>query len=400
LLIIEDYTDALKKCSQCGFCQVACPVFKAKGSENFLARHRLNLIRDVMIEKTMPDTSRFREIIGKCMLCTNCAQYCSSGVPVDDIIISARARFAENENRFSSLKRGVMAKLLKDRRVRNIMVMTGTVAQKSGLGSDFPVLNSRPFDERIKGSIKAHGERKGSVAYYYGCGTNLFYPETGEALVKLLTHSGYDVVIPENITCCGVPMLADGDTGEAAEMMRRNIEALAAIECDSVLMECSSCILMFMKKSAKLFPADGPVQQKITALNLKIRSAMSFINDAIKAPETGTPGRTFTYHVPCHKQKFSAQEFDVVDLVKKTTGAEYREMENPESCCGAGGAYYLKNGDVSRKIRSDKLNEITASGAEVVLTECPMCRFYIKNGLPDMDVQHPLEYIAGSVGVK
>jgi glycolate oxidase iron-sulfur subunit len=396
-MILEDYSEVIKKCSQCNFCQAACPVYKAQGSENWLARHRLNLVREVMFDKTMADTARFREIIDKCMLCTSCSQYCSSGVPVDEIIISAREKFIENEKGFSSIKRGVMAKVLREKGARDIMIKAGTFAQKFGIGGNVPKFTSKPFEERMKGVIKAEGERKGSVAYYYGCGTNLMYPETGEALVKLLTMNGYDVILPENITCCGVPVIAEGDISEAAEMMRRNIEALSSIECDAVLMECSSCMMMFMKKSVKLFPKDDAVQEKITSLNVKIKGAMSFLNsiDAVSAGKND--GASFTYHVPCHKEKFSSSEFDAVELVKKSSGAEYRAMDNPESCCGAGGAYYIKNGDISRKIRDPKIREVKDSGAGVVLTECPMCRFYIKNGMPEMDVQHPLEYIAGRV---
>lgn len=393
---LEDYAETIKKCSQCNFCQAVCPVYKAGRSENWLARNRLNLIRSVMIEKTMPDTERFREIVDKCLLCTSCSQYCSSGVPVDDIIISARNKLIENEKGFSAIKRGITAKVLKEKGTRNLAIKTGSLARKFGIGRDMPEFTSNSFEQRMKGTFNAGGTKKGTVAYYYGCGTNLIYPETGEALVKLMTANGYDVIIPENITCCGVPLIAEGDIDGAAEMMRSNIEALSAIECDTIVMECSSCLLMFMKKSAKMFPIDDPVQAKITALNGKIKGAMSFLNTAITGMAEKKDSPAFTYHVPCHKEKFSNSEFDVVELVLKATGAEYRALENPELCCGAGGTYYMKNGDTSRKIRSAKIDEIKSSGAGVVLTECPMCRFYIKNGLPGIEVLHPLEYILQS----
>lgn len=394
---LEDYSETIKKCSQCNFCQAVCPVYKSQGSENWLARHRLNLIREVMLDKTMPVTDRFKEIIDKCMLCTSCTQYCSSGVPADEIIMSAREKLIENDKGFSSMKRGIMTKVLKEKGARNIAMKAGALAQKFGMGGDVPKFVSKPFEERMKGTVKAEGEKKGTVAYYYGCGTNLIYPETGEALVKLISANGYDVVIPDNITCCGVPVIAEGDIEEAAEMMRGNIESLTSIECDQVVMECSSCILMFVKKSAKLFPKDDPIQEKITLLNGKIKGAMSFLNEAVTEKTGKANQAAFTYHVPCHKEKFSNAGFDVVELVSKATGAEYKAMDNPELCCGAGGAYYMKNGAISRKIRTSKMDEIKSSGAGVVLTECPMCRFYIKNGMPDMDVQHPLEYILGSM---
>ncbi|MCL1865148.1 MAG: (Fe-S)-binding protein [Spirochaetes bacterium] len=390
---LEDYTEPIKKCSQCNFCQAVCPVYKAQESENWLARHRLNLIGEVFFDKTMPASDRFKDIIGKCLLCTSCTQYCSSRVPVDEIIISAREKIIEGEKGLSSIKRGIMTKAFKEKGARNIMIKAGSFAQKLGLGSDSPKFTSKPFEERVKDIVHAKETKKGVVAYYYGCGTNLMYPETGEALVNILSSQGYDVIVPKDTTCCGIPVIAEGEIADAAEMMRKNIEVLSKLECDKVLMECSSCMMMFMKKSPKLFAADDPIQEKITALNNKIVGGIGFLNTVFTEKVSGKTAPSFTYHIPCHKDKFSADKLDVVNLVSKVTKTEYKAMENPELCCGAGGTYYMNNRDISKKIRSPKIEEIKNSKAEVVLTECPICKFYLKNGMPDMDVLHPIEFI-------
>jgi glycolate oxidase iron-sulfur subunit len=345
----------------------------------------------------MPASDRFKDIMDKCLLCTSCTQYCSSGVPGDEIIISAREKIIEGEKGISSMKRGIMTKVFKEKGLRDIATKAGSFVQKFGLASDMPKFVSKTFESRVDNLIKAEGTKKGTVAYYYGCGTNLMFPETGEALVKILSSKGYDVIIPKEITCCGIPIIAEGDIEEAAEVMRNNIEVLSKLECDKVVMECSSCQMMFIRKSAKLFAADDPIQEKITQLNAKIVGGISFLNTIFteKISEKAMP--SFTYHIPCHKEKFSEDKLDVVDLVSKITKAEYRAMDDPELCCGAGGAYYMKNGDMSKKIRSPKIEDIKNSKAEVVLTECPICKFYLKNGVPNTDVLHPIEFIQQSM---
>ena len=60
---LEDYSVVINKCSQCNFCQAVCPIYKAKESENWLARHRLNLINEVYLNKTMEDSERFKDIM-------------------------------------------------------------------------------------------------------------------------------------------------------------------------------------------------------------------------------------------------------------------------------------------------------------------------------------------------
>jgi glycolate oxidase iron-sulfur subunit len=315
-------------------------------------------------------------------------------VPADEVIMSAREKLIEGDKGLSAIKRGIMTKVFKEKGARNIMLKAGSLAQKFGLGGDAPKFTSKPFEERVDNLIKAKGEKKGTVAYYYGCGTNLIYPEAGEALVNILSSKGYDVIVPKDIICCGIPVISEGDIAEAAGMMRTNIEILSKLECDKVVMECSSCIMMFIKKATKLFAADDPIQEKITALNEKIVGATAFLNTlfAEKISEKAMP--SFTYHVACHKDKFSPDKLDVVDLISKITKAEYKPMEDPELCCGGGGTYYLNNSDISKKIRSPKIEEIKKSKAEVVLTECPICKFYLKNGAPSgVDVLHPIEYI-------
>jgi glycolate oxidase iron-sulfur subunit len=347
-----------------------------------------------MMNKTIPDSERFREIMDKCLLCTSCTQYCSSKVPADEIIISAREKFIEGEKKgIASIKRGVMTKVFKEKGARNMMAKIGSFAQKFGIASDMPKFVSKPFENRIDDLIKAKETKKGTVAYYYGCGTNLMYPETGEALTDILSSIGYDVIVPKNIMCCGIPVISEGDIGEAAEMMRNNIEVLSGLECEKVVMECSSCIMMFTKKGPKLFAADDPIQEKITALNAKIVGAVSFLNTEFTDKKYERSLSTFTYHIPCHKDKFTPDKLDVVDLVTKITNAEYKTMENPELCCGAGGTYYMNNADIAKKIRSPRIEEMKNSKAEAVLTECPICKFYLKNGAPDMEVLHPIEYI-------
>ena len=392
---LEDYSVPINKCSQCNFCQAVCPIYKAQESENWLARHRLNLINEVYLEKTMEESERFKDIMDKCLLCTSCTQYCSSKSPVDEIIISAREKIIEGEKKgLSSIKRGIMTKVFKEKGARNITIKAGSLAQKFGLGGDAPKFVSKPFEERVENLVKSKGEKKGTVAYYYGCGTNLMYPEIGEALVNILSSNGYDIIVPKDITCCGVPVIAEGEIADSAELMRNNIEALSKLECDKVVMECSSCIMMFIKKAWKLFAADDPIQEKITALNAKIVAGTGFLNTLFTEKISGKSMPSFTYHIPCHKDKFAPDKLDVVDFISTKTNAEYKPMNEPELCCGGGGTYYLNNSEISKKIRSPKIEEIKNSQAEVVLTECPICKFYLKNGAPKgVDVLHPIEFI-------
>lgn len=389
---LEDYSEIINRCSQCNFCQGYCPSYLAERTENFVARHRVNLIKEVLIDKTAPDTEKFREILSKCLLCTSCSRNCFSLVPVDEVVISARSELLKNEKGLGALKRGFMSKVLREKGLRNIAGIAGTVAGKLGLSPrNMPQISSSPFDSKYKGTIKAQGEQKGRVVYFAGCGSNFLFPEVGAAVVKVLTANGIETVIPETLTCCGVPLISDGDIEGAAEMMKRNVETLSAIEADAIVMDCSSCRMMFMKKAAKLFDKDDPIQQKIISLIMRLREPAGYLREkGIRSAGAGME-KTFTLHVPCHSDRTS--EKNLLSLLQSVSG-RYIEMENPESCCGAGGMFYMDNGEISENIRKSKIDAIEQTGAQAVVTECPMCRFYIKQGLPGKEVMHPFEFVA------
>lgn len=394
---LEDYKDISARCSQCNFCQASCPVFRAKGTENWLARNRLNLIREVLIEKTMEPTPRFTEILDTCLLCTGCTQTCSSMVPVDEIIIAARSRMAESDSGVSSMKKKLLSGVMKSGSAMSLMVKAGSIAQKFGVAPDnLPPISSKPFFSRRSGILNPGGEAVERVVYYAGCGTNFFYPGAGESVTDILLKLNTEVVIPEGLSCCGVPLLSEGDIDGAAGLFRKNIEILAAIDCDRIIMDCTSCIMMFTKKGAKLFAEDDPVMEKVKAVSLKIENALTYIHHKNNGRTNKKITGSFTCHVPCHLNK-AAKNCDTAEILTSITGAEYRALEEPELCCGAGGSYYMKGRELSESIREIKLNDIRKSGASAVVTECPMCRYYINKGVPDIEVIHPVEFIARSL---
>ncbi len=45
---ISEYYDDIAQCNKCGFCQVACPIFRSTGHESGVARGRLALLRAII----------------------------------------------------------------------------------------------------------------------------------------------------------------------------------------------------------------------------------------------------------------------------------------------------------------------------------------------------------------
>lgn len=393
MMKLENYQDIINKCSHCGYCQATCPVYLEDLLESQVARNRLNLINQVLILKTMPSSQRFKEILDRCLLCTNCTQTCSSKVPVAEIIIAARAEAGKST--LGGLKSFVVSKMLQQRGLTGLMGKAGSLVQKMGVAArEMPQLASKPFNKIHSGTIPAQGEQRGRVAYFVGCGTNFLFPDTGVATVQVLTRNGWEVVIPAGQVCCGIPAIAEGDLAAARDMVVTNLNLFDLENVDAVITDCTSCGMMIKEKFSKMLEAEDPLQEKAQAWADKIYEITDFLQ---QQGLTNTPtalNACFTYHVPCHRG-WSPTVVDAPrELLGNLPGAELRELPDPEKCCGAAGTFFMEHRDLSESIRSHRVEQIEASEVQTVITQCPVCRFYLSAGLKHQQVTHPVIMLA------
>ena len=398
MLELKEYEDLIAKCSHCQLCQTTCPVYLEDLLETHLAGARLGLISAVFLEGVLPVTKRFREILARCLLCTNCTQTCPSWVPVDEIIVAARYKLYGGKRR-NAVERRLMHKAMSQRGPKGLMEKAGLLARKMGWSTqELPAPDPLPFEDRYQGLIPAEGKRRARVAYYVGCATNAFYPDTAEAVVRVLARNGIEVIIPEGLVCCGLPALVDGDLATAGEMLRTNISSLADLEVEAIVTDCTSCGLVFKAKALKILSQDDPVRPQAEAVAARTWEATDYLNHIGLVSDPSPLPEQWTYHVPCHR----GWTLTVTDaprrLLAEVPQAGLVEMEYPERCCGAGGGFFLEFRELSESIRSHKLEDILKTGTRTILTQCPACRSYLSGPLKDFTVMHPLSFLARAYG--
>jgi glycolate oxidase iron-sulfur subunit len=397
---ITDYRELIEKCSYCAFCQETCPVFLEDLIETHLARARVNLINEVLLKNTMPVTSRFREIIDRCLLCTNCTQTCPSGVPVDEIIAAARFEL-DRQKRAGSIKKRILRTLLMKRGLTGFLSKAGSLAQRAGklVGlkvKELPPLAEQPLDQKYTGIIPAEGNTRARVAYFIGCATNYLYPDTGEAAIQVLTRNGFEVVIPQGQVCCGIPVMAEGDETTVREMIRHNVSLFDGIDVEAIITDCTSCAMMLRTKMPKLI--DDSLRERAQTVAEKVWEVTDFLVDRGLVDESAALQVQCTYHVPCHRGWKETVADAPRTLLSRIPGVTLVEMENPEACCGAGGTFFTEYRDLSRSICSRKIQDIKNTGTGTVITQCPACRFYLSLHLDDYRVIHPVSLLARAHG--
>ena len=65
---ISEHYDEISHCNRCGFCQVACPIFRSTGHEDGVARGRLALLRAI-IEGRLEWNQEVEGPLFDCLLC-------------------------------------------------------------------------------------------------------------------------------------------------------------------------------------------------------------------------------------------------------------------------------------------------------------------------------------------
>ena len=232
------------------------------------------------------------------------------------------------------------------------------------------------------------------MAYFVGCGTNFLFPDTGVATVQVLTRNGWEVVIPAGQVCCGIPAMAEGDLAAAREMVVTNLKLFDLENVDAVITDCTSCGLMLKENFSKMLEPEDPLQEKAQAWADKIFEITDFLQQQGLTDTPATLDACFTYHVPCHRG-WSPTVVDAPrELLGNLPGAELRELPDPEKCCGAAGTFFMEHRDLSESIRSHRVEQIEASEVQTVITQCPVCRFYLSAGLAHQQVTHPVIMLA------
>lgn len=395
---LEEYESIIEKCSHCSYCQSTCPSFQSQLSESNATKNRLLIVKEMLMHENMSFTPRAREIMNDCLLCTNCTQTCSSKVPIDDIIIAARIKMSQKGG--SGVKQFIMSKMLNQRGLTGALGKAGSFAQKLGVAAkELPPLASKPFDKMYSGTYSPAGEVKKRVAYFVGCGTNFFFPDTGEAVVKVLNHNGMEVMIPEGQVCCGIPPLGEGDLESARSMIENNVKLFADLEVDAIITDCTSCGMMFKEKAAKCFAADDPLQEKIATVTGKMWEVTDYLQTQGLAVLPGELDIKWSYHVPCHRGWSPTVKDAPRKLLAQIPEAKLRELDHPEQCCGGAGTYFIEHREAAEKIRSLRLEDIKQTESDVVLTQCPVCRFYIGFQVKDKEVSHPIKILARAYGL-
>lgn len=211
------------------------------------------------------------------------------------------------------------------------------------------------------------------------CLVDLMRPRIGFAAIELLEAAGCEVVVPATQTCCGQPGWNSGDRASARALAEKLIAEFES--CEHVVVPSGSCAGMVKAHYADLFPGEASWLARVEALAAKTRELSDFlVNVALFDAAPGFKG-TYTYHDSCSGLRELGVKAQPRTLLAAATGATLVEMKDCETCCGFGGTFSIKYGDISSAMAEEKCRNIGATGADAVVLGDLGCMLNIEGRL-------------------
>jgi L-lactate dehydrogenase complex protein LldE len=212
------------------------------------------------------------------------------------------------------------------------------------------------------------------------CLGDLFYPEVGARIVRLLRRLGVAVEFPDGQTCCGLPLFNSGYHRAVRGVARRTVALFR--DSQYVVVPSGSCAWMVKKEYPGLVGDDPRAFAEAQALagrTYELSQFLVMVLGASKLP-AGMSGR-ITYHDSCHLLRGLGESRAPRTLLENLDGVEFVELGGADECCGFGGSFSVRLPEVSAAILDKKLASVEATGAGCLVACDAGCLMQIGGGL-------------------
>lgn len=219
------------------------------------------------------------------------------------------------------------------------------------------------------------------------CLGDVVRPAAGQATVQLLRRLGHDVEFRPAQTCCGQPMFNSGYHDLARQQARQTIEVFAGD--DPVVAPSGSCAAMVRNEFPHLLADDPAWHDRAKQLARRTYELAEFLVGQLGLVDVGARyAGCITYHYACHLRGLG-QTDEAIQLIQHVRGATYVPMHNHDQCCGFGGSFAVRYGNISTAMVDDKMRWLAASGADTLVSTDTGCLMNLAGRLERLSRESP-----------
>ncbi len=401
------------RCIRCGACANVCPVYRMVGGHAY--GHIYIGAIGLIVTYFFHGREKARNLVQNCINCGACKAVCAAGIDLPQMIKAVHAKVQDEEGH--PIQSLLLARVLKSRKLFHALLRSARKVQKPVTGQTpylrhlpqifakehnfraIPAIAETPFRDQWPQVQPKVDRARCTVALFSGCVQDFVYPEQLVEGVRLLARHGVAVEFPMDQSCCGLPLAMMGEKQAARSVAHQNMEAVNPARVDYIVTLCASCASHLKHAYAAMFAHERRYEATARQFADKVLPFSVLLNDVI-----GMDGQLFvpggpktTYYAPCHLCRGLNVHSAPKEMIRQS-GHPFQPAAEEETCCGFGGTYSAKFPQISREILSTKLADISQTGAQLLVTECPGCVMQLrggalKQGLP-IRVQHLSEALA------
>lgn len=244
------------------------------------------------------------------------------------------------------------------------------------------------------------------IALFATCISDVMFPQAAQATVHLLERLGHEVYFPEEQGCCGQMHINTGYYPESMPLIRNHVKTFTPVldgEWDAVVVPSGSCTgsLRHQQELVARDQGDIGLALKTKAIAAKTYDLPELLVNVLGLEDVGAYfPHSITYHTTCHSLRVARIGDTPIRLLDHVDGLTYIPLPDADVCCGFGGTFSLKNPETSASMLSDKMTNIIATGAEIVVAGDYSCLMNIGGGLSrnraGIRAMHLAEVLAGT----
>ena len=388
---------SFESCIKCTVCTTYCPVAKVNplypGPKQAGPDGERLRLKDPML---------YDEALKYCTNCKRCEVACPSDVKIGDIIARARNTYSQQKPKIRDaiLSHTDLMGSLSTPFAPVVNTITGLKPVRQILDKALKIDHRRELPKYSFGTFRRwyskHAAEQAKfdeqVAYFHGCFVNYNHPQLGKDLIKVFNGMNIGVQLLKREKCCGVALIANGFMKQAKRQANVNLESLQdAILEKHIPVVATSSTCTFTIRDEYTHVLDVDTSDLRDNIELATRYIYRLLEDGHELKLKHTPLKV-AYHTPCHMEKMGWTSY-TLDLIKRIPGVELIVLDS--QCCGIAGTYGFKkeNYEVAQGIGAGLFRQIEESGADIVITDCETCKWQIEMST-SKKCEHPISLLA------
>jgi len=401
----------IRKCVHCGMCNATCPTFLVNGNELEGPRGRIYLIKD-MLENKKPANKKIVKHIDSCLSCYSCMTTCPSGVNYMHLIDHGRNYVEETYKRpfLDRIFRNILSYVLPRPKVFFTMAIISKFIKPFSfilpkfLKNSLDLMPSRIPSKKIK-EKKVYevdsGKKISRVALLTGCVQRVISPEINESTIRLLTRHNVEVVVMQDIDCCGSLNHHLGKKDLARKSFIKNIESwyeeYLNNGLDAIISNTSGCGTT-LKDYGHIFNNDKDLKKKAKKISELTKDITEYLDENLKLNIKQDDEKKYkiAYHSACSMQHGQTVHQQPKDLISQT-GNEVLDIPEGHLCCGSAGTYNILHQKMAKTLLRNKVSNIEKVSPDFISTGNIGCMTQISNGtkIPIIHTVELLDWFTG-----